>query len=139
MSAPPLDLAYLAGPGDFWSKVDRPADPKACWLWQQSCGSHGYGQTWDGITVRLAHRAAFELSFGRIPEGLTVDHACRTRRCCNPAHLRLMSNVDNASLNGNAVKVACKRGHPFTDENTYVNSKGHRICRACRLVREAAS
>lgn len=33
----------------------------------------------------------------------------------------------------------CKRGHPFTPANTYLNSKGHRICRACRALRMRAA
>lgn len=136
--AAPIDLDYMRESG-FWSKVDRAADPAACWLWQQSCGSHGYGQTWDGITVRLAHRAAFELTFGRIPDGLTVDHVCRVRTCCNPAHLRLLTNSANGRLNGNAVAAECKRGHPFDPENTYVQPNGHRRCRQCRSDMRSAS
>lgn len=124
-----MDLVFLRR--SFWTKVDM-ADPEGCWLWQQSTGSHGYGQTWDGITVRLAHRAAWELTNGRIPDDLTVDHVCRERRCCNPAHLRLLSNTENARLNGAAIKTHCKRGHEFDEANTYVNKLGHRTCRTCR-------
>ena len=133
--AAPMDLSHLIDLG-FWSKVDR-SDPDGCWEWQQSTASHGYGQTWDGITVRLAHRAAWELTRGRIPDGMTIDHLCRNRRCCNPAHLRLLTNVENAALNGNAVKTHCKRGHPYDEENTYTDRRGHRSCRACR--RESAA
>src|SRR5512132_4420381 len=34
-----------------------------------------------------------------------------------------------------ASKTHCKRGHPFTAENTYYTPDGHRRCRAC--LREA--
>lgn len=137
MAAPPLDLDYLRR--TFWSKVERPQDPAACWPWQQSRGSHGYGQTWDGITVRLAHRVAFELTFGRIPDDLTVDHICRQRICCNPAHMRLLTNSENGRWNGHAIKTHCIRGHAFDDENTYVDPRGHRRCRACVRVRRGVA
>lgn len=138
MAAPPIDLDFMRASG-FWSKVDRPQDPEACWVWQQSTASHGYGQTWDGITVRLAHRVAFELTFGRIPADLTVDHVCRVRTCCNPAHLRLLTNLANARLNGQAVKTHCIHGHEFTPENTRRKPNGHRICVTCSRARKRKS
>jgi hypothetical protein len=123
-----MDLRQLDA--HFWLKVDV-RDPDDCWPWTQSCGSHGYGQTWDGRTVLLAHRVAFELAKGPIPDGLTVDHKCRFRPCCNPGHLRLLPNVDNARDNGNAGKTHCPHGHPYVGSNLYVTPRGHRRCRAC--------
>lgn len=106
-----------------------------CWITSYSSGSHGYGQVgWvdDGCrAMRLTHRVAFEFYCGPIPEGMTIDHICRNRRCLNPNHLRLLSNAENGGDNGNARKVACKRGHPFDVGNTYRDTKGHRRCRAC--------
>ena len=93
-----------------------------------STGSHGYGQTWDGITVLLAHRVTWTLTRGAIPADMTIDHLCRNRRCCNPGHMRLMSNVDNASLNGNKVKTRCKRSH----DNWRIMGNGHRRCITCQ-------
>lgn len=130
--APHLDLAYLRL--NFWGKVDRGEDDD-CWPWTKSVGSHGYGQTWDGVTVRLTHRCAWELTNGRIPEGITVDHICRNRICCNPAHLRLLTNKANASDNGFATRTHCPRGHEYTEANTYIQpSNGSRRCRACQLI-----
>lgn len=53
-----MNVAYLTE-HDWWSRVDRSAID-GCWPWRLSCGSHGYGQTWDGATVLLAHRVARE-------------------------------------------------------------------------------
>lgn len=110
-------------------------DWDACWPWLRSTGSHGYGQIgWSdkGIAdLVLTHRLAYELAYGLIPDAMTVDHECRFRRCCNPIHLRLMTNVDNATSNGNKIKTKCKRGHAFTVENTRTNARGHRWCRQC--------
>jgi hypothetical protein len=126
----PIDVEWFTD-DDWWEHVDVHA-PDECWPWMQSCGSHGYGQTWDGRTVRLAHRVAWTLVHGPIPEDMTVDHICRNRPCCNPWHLRLLSNVDNARDNGAARRTHCPQGHPYDEANTYVNARGHRQCRACR-------
>lgn len=128
-----MNLDHLTDNEFFWSRVDI-GEADECWLWKLSCGSHGYGQTWDGETVLLAHRVAWVLTNGAIPDGLTIDHLCRVRRCVNPGHLRLLTNVENARLNGNAMKTHCKRGHEFTAENTRRNDKGHRWCRACQRL-----
>ena len=114
----------------FWSKV-QVWDPHDCWPWLQSCGSHGYGQTWTGKTVTLAHRMAWVLAVGTIPAGLTIDHMCRNRTCQNPRHLRLMSNVENASANGASLRTHCPQRHEYDEANTYVDTKGHRRCRQC--------
>lgn len=130
----------MTGIATFWSHV-AVGDPDDCWLWLRSSGSHGYGQTWDGTTVRLAHRIAWELTHGPIPNDLTIDHVCRVRTCCNPAHLRLLSNLANASDNGQARRTHCPQGHEYTKENTYVrtNRKGpSRSCRICMTARNKA-
>lgn len=101
-----------------------------CWQWQLSSGSHGYGNAYNGTTVVLAHRMSFEAFRGPIPTGLTVDHICRNRMCVNPAHLRLLTNVENARDNGFATRTHCPRGHEYTPENTYRRNRG-RQCRQC--------
>lgn len=135
LEGPPIDVSWLRQ-RDWWANVDR-SRPDACWPWVKSTASHGYGQTWDGITVRLAHRVAWTLANGAIPEEMTIDHVCRNRRCCNVDHMRLLSNINNARLNGNAIKTHCKWGHPFDGVNTHVNRLGHRCCRACQETRNA--
>jgi len=133
----PIDIDYLIR--NRWWKDVLVGAPDACWPWLRSRGSHGYGQTWDRVTVRLAHRVAWVLTHGQqIPDGLTIDHLCRNRSCCNPSHLRLLSNLANARDNGQTTKTHCPQGHPYDDENTVINSRGHRLCRACRDHRNRA-
>ena len=72
-----------------------------CHVSTYSTASHGYAQIgWheaSGVRhVVLAHRAAWVAVHGQIPEGMTVDHTCKNRRCVNVAHLRLLSNFENA-------------------------------------------
>lgn len=124
----------------FWSRVAVRSDGE-CWPWRLSLGSHGYGQIgWqnaEGRDMLLAHRVAWVLTVGPIPGDLTIDHLCRNRRCCNPNHLRLLTNEENGRLNGNAVKTHCKNGHEFTEANTRVDRHGHRSCISCQADRNA--
>jgi hypothetical protein len=65
--------------------------------------SGGYARLnfrFDGkhVTVR-AHRFFYVLSTGKnIPRNMVVDHKCLNRRCCNPAHLQLVSGTTNSKL-----------------------------------------
>lgn len=76
----------------FWSKVERGPD---CWLWTASRYTVGYGQVWYNGKITGAHRVAWELTHGPIPDGLYVCHTCDVRACCNPAHLWLATQKDN--------------------------------------------
>lgn len=68
-----------------------------CWNWIATIQDNGYGRFTPHAThrARLAHRMAYENWVGPIPDGLTIDHECRNRRCVNPWHLRLMTRGDN--------------------------------------------
>lgn len=112
-----------------------------CHIWLRSLNRDGYGKMkFAGGT--LAHRAAYVLVRGPIPEGLTIDHLCRVTCCVNPDHMEAVSIREN-TLRGTSPIAAearathCKRGHEFTAANTYVNSFGSRVCRACRRLRRA--
>ena len=77
----------------FWSKVDKSGD---CWEWIGRKDEKGYGR-FDGFRLnQLAHRAAWELMNGRIPEGMGVLHRC-DNPCCVRAdnHLFLGTQMDN--------------------------------------------
>lgn len=74
-----------ATPDDrFWAKVDQAGD---CWLWLGHTMSNGYGQVRRNGVLMLAHRYAYELTNGPIPEGMDVAHACPNRGCVRPDHL----------------------------------------------------
>lgn len=81
-------------PQRFWAKVAI-ASPDDCWEWQASRTKGQYGQfKMDNARV-LAHRVAYLLSNGPIPEGLLVLHRCDNPPCCNPAHLSIGTGKDN--------------------------------------------
>lgn len=79
----------------FRPKVDE-RGPDDCWPWTASKVPDGYGKLNYKGTMLASHRIAWELSNGEIPPGLLVLHACDHPGCCNPAHLFLGTDQDNA-------------------------------------------
>lgn len=79
----------------FWENVARNGRSE-CWIWSGGVQSHGYGMSssTDGRRL-LAHRVAWELIVGPIPEGMHIDHRCHTPRCVNPNHLRPVTHKQN--------------------------------------------
>ena len=86
----------------------------------------------------MAHRVAYELTNGPIPDGLELDHLCRVRHCVNPSHIEAVTHREN-TLRGTgpiphrARQSHCKHGHEFTPENTYRLPNGCRHCRTCSI------
>lgn len=79
----------------FWSKVDV-RGPGECWEWKGRRHRQGYGTFKVGGRYKLAHRVAWELTFGKLEDGVKVRHkTCDNPPCCNPAHLASGTQTDN--------------------------------------------
>lgn len=126
----------------FWAKVDKngpvPAarpDLGPCWLWTASTrwgfGMFKWSET-DTKGTRAAHRLAYELLVGPIPDDLTLDHLCCVAACVNPEHLEPVPFEENRRRADEKWTV-CKRGHVLSPDNVDVNQKtGRRRCSTCR-------
>lgn len=83
----------------FWERVNKTDDKDSCWEWKSKPKKHGYCTITKGGTKGkslLAHRVSYEIAYGEIPPGLRVCHSCDNPVCCNPNHLFLGTDLDNA-------------------------------------------
>ena len=85
-------------PYDEWTmqrlteRTDRSGD---CWLWTAGTGSTGYGKLGYRSKIIDAHRVAWMLHNGPIPDGMVIAHHCDVRRCVRPDHLFLATHAEN--------------------------------------------
>lgn len=86
----------------FWEKVEK---TDSCWIWTGSIKPNGYGKAYAGTKPgsrnrsvhEQAHRLAFKLTHGYLPEGhkVVICHSCDNPRCVNPSHLFVATQKDN--------------------------------------------
>ena len=120
----------------FMSHV-RIADD-GCWQWTGWCDSRGYAKT-TAVGRKgkdWAHRVAYQLFVGPIPDGLTIDHLCRNTSCVNPDHLEPVTRRENIRR-AKPERTVCRHGHSLADAYTDRTPAGflHKKCRTCTLAR----
>lgn len=105
-----------------------------CWLWPYAKYYDGYGQVVINRKTHRVYKVAFELRYGKVPDGLQLDHLCRERSCWNPDHLEVVTQQENIKRGQvglrHSSKEYCPKGHPYNEENTY-HYKNGRYCREC--------
>lgn len=105
-----------------------------CWEWKGNLDRCGYGTTrWSGKQYGT-HRLFYRLLVGEVTKGLDLDHLCRNRKCCNPAHLQPVTHKENIMRGAGAIrnrKTHCPKGHEYIDSNSIFSKKGIRRCLTC--------
>ena len=76
----------------FWSRVDTSGK---CWEWIGRKSPEGYGRFWDGDKDTTAHRFAYSLVYGAIPDGMFICHHCDNPGCVRTSHLFMGTHSDN--------------------------------------------
>jgi hypothetical protein len=154
-------------PEEFWNRVTIRREDE-CWEWARGKHSAGYGIFGTRKRRHYAHRHAYELTNGPIPDGFYVIHLCDNPPCCNPFHLRAATPQENAQdmaakgrVGGGAPKGVyphwtrpysptilahengtCLNGHPNSE--AYRRKSGPRegqivYCRACKREKKASA
>lgn len=106
--------------------------PGGCLLWTgENVSPEGYGRTGEWYV----HRLMYEEFVGPIPRRLQIDHLCRVRLCCSPAHLEAVTQRENilrgeSACARHARKTTCINGHQF-DGTRRTSSGIGRTCSTC--------
>ena len=101
----------------FWVKVNK---TDSCWFWTSTLDPNGYGKFGINGKGEFAHRVAWELTNGPIPEGLCVLHNCPdgdNPRCVNPDHLWLGTKKDNSDDASKKGRLIGHQGRKLTEDD----------------------
>lgn len=121
--------------------------PNGCILWtgaslKKKIGNYGFIYVEYEKRNRLVHRVSYQISKGRIPKELVIDHRCNQPLCVNPKHLKAVTPRENI-LRGtspwaiNARKTHCPQGHPYLGKNLILRRYSGKLGRWCKSCQDA--
>jgi len=107
-----------------------------CWIWQGYKDRLGYGRVQYKNKKWLAHRLAYTMFVGAVPENKDLDHLCRNPSCVNPQHLEPVSHRTNvlrgaSPLARYALLTQCSKGHELSGDNLRIRIRPGNIGREC--------
>ena len=103
----------------FWGRMS-PEPNTGCLLWIGSYYHYGHGSAWHQGQKWQAHRLAWTLARGPIPEGAWICHKCNVPACCNPDHLYVgdaQTNQRDIDESGHRAKGERQGLSKLTEEN----------------------
>lgn len=118
-----------------------------CWPWTGYLGSGGYGRVWLRGAKWQTHKMIYELLIGPIPPGCILHHRCHNKRCCNPAHLKVVTQAEHLEIDPvhrvrrprpEPPTPRCRKGHELTDANVLLRRDHGKLVRCCRACADAA-
>ena len=101
----PLTGKALTAEERFEANVDRNVGD-GCHHWTGAPNASGYGGIYVNKKSLKAHRFAYEIANGPIPDNMLVDHSCHNKLCVNPDHLRVVDRSGNAQNRAGATSTS---------------------------------
>jgi hypothetical protein len=80
---------------------------QVCW---SMIGHKRYGSVRAGGEMHAAHRVAYHIAKGPIPDGHHIAHLCDNPRCINPLHLEAATPAENVRQAVERFKMVPRRG-----------------------------
>lgn len=116
------------------ARLDKSGD---CWIWTGHKKASGHAQINRNGKHEYAHRIAWELANGPIPEGMQICHKCDNPPCCNPDHLFLGTQRDNMAdkvSKGRQIRGSAAGKSNLTERDVVIIRERHAAGETFKLI-----